>query len=169
MTARETRDRSSLEGAPEVASSIDIDAPVDDVWAVTMDPASFPEAIDWVSEAWTDDGVPLGEGSVYYERGKPGLVEGTYRWEVVSADPPRRSVHYHRSGELEAELELRLEAVDEETTRYTQLLRFRALPAFRPLGYVIERVVMKRQMQRDFDEMILPNFRRIAEERAVTV
>jgi hypothetical protein len=43
---------------------------------------------------------------------------------------------------------------------------FRALPAFRPLGYVLERTVMKRQMRRDFDRMILPNYKALAEARA---
>jgi hypothetical protein len=39
---------------------------------------------------------------------------------------------------------------------------------FRPLGYVLERTVMRRGMQRDFDEMILPNFKRLAERAPVT-
>lgn len=148
-----------------VESSIEIDAPIDLVWEVTADPATFVEGIDWVYEAWWEDDGPTGVGSVYYERAKPGLREDTYRWEITAHEPPNRAVHYHESGELEAELEVRLEPIDDGTTRYTQIMRFRALPAFRPLGYVLERTVMKRKMQRDFDEMILPNFKRLAEER----
>jgi hypothetical protein len=45
-------------------------------------------------------------------------------------------------------------------------MRFRALPAFRPLGFVLERTVMKRKMQRDFDRMVLPNLKRFVEERS---
>ncbi|QZP39560.1 hypothetical protein [Halobaculum magnesiiphilum] len=110
--------------------------------------------------------VPSGKGSVYIERAEPGLTEDTYRWEITAFEPPNRIVHYHEGGELEAELDVLTEAIDEETTRYTQVVRYRALPAFQPLGYVLERTVMKRRMQRDFDEMILPNFKRIGEERA---
>lgn len=77
-------------------------------------------------------------------------------------------VHYHRSGEMEAELELELEALDDGRTRYTQVLSFRSLPASRPLGYVLERTVVRRTMQRDFEEMILPNFTRLVERRGVT-
>ena len=149
----------------ELRSSVDVDAPVEVVWDVAHDPPAFVEAIDWVSDAWIEDGDRLREGSVYVERARPGLREGTYRWTVTAYDPPNRSVHYHGSGELEAELRVSCEALDEETTRYTQVLRFRALPAFRPLGYLLERTVMKRNMQRDFDDMILPNFKRIAERR----
>lgn len=150
----------------EVRSTIVIDAPIEVVWEVTNDPTSFVDAIDWVYEAWTEDGEPLEEGSVYMERGKPGLKKGEYRWEVTAFEPPRRGVHYHRSGELEAELEVLAESIDADMTRYTQVLHFRALPAFRPLGYVLERTLMKRNMQRDFDEMILPNFKAMAELRA---
>lgn len=157
----------SLRGAQQVQSSIDIDAPIERVWAVVTDPATFPEAIDWVDEAWTDGEKPLDVGSIYFERGRPGFRRGTYRWEVVDCDPPHRMVHVHASGELQAELELELESLDEGRTRYTQRLYFRALPAFRPLGYVLERTVMRRSMQRDFDEMILPNFKRLTEERTV--
>ena len=153
-------------GYQEITSSIDIDAPVDEVWAVTTDLDEMVEAIDWVYEAdWDGDGE-VGVGSVYVERAKPGLREGTYRWEVTAHDPPNRTVHSHRSGEIAADLEVRLEAVDESTTRYTQTLRFRALPAFRPLGFVLERTLMKRGMQRDFDRMILPNFKALVEDRA---
>ena len=150
----------------QVESSIVVDAPIEVVWEVANDPASFVAGIDWVYEAWTEDGEPLGEGSVYIERGKPGMREGEYRWKVTSFEPPGRSVHYHKSGELEAELEVLAESIDSDTTRYTQVLRFRAFPAFRPLGFVLERTVMKRKMQRDFEEMILPNFKAMAEMRA---
>lgn len=136
------------------------------VWEVAHDPDAFVEGIDWVHEVWIEDGDHLREGSVYVERAKPGLREGTYRWEVTTYEPPNRSTHYHESGELEAELQVVCEALDDDRTRYTQVLRFRALPAFRPLGYLLERTVMRRRMRRDFDEMILPNFGRIAERRA---
>lgn len=152
-------------GYQEISSSIEIGATVDEVWAVTTDLDRMVEAIDWVYEAdWEGDG-DVGVGSVYVERAKPGLREGTYRWEVTAHDPPNRAVHSHRSGEIAADLEVRLEAVDDDTTRYTQTLRFRALPAFRPLGYVLERTVMKRGMQSDFDRMILPNFKALVEGR----
>jgi uncharacterized protein YndB with AHSA1/START domain len=167
MTSTRQPEAASLQEAPSVQSSIEIDAPIEQVWEVVTDLEAFPEAIDWVYEAWSDDET-LDEGSVYFERGKPGLRTATYRWMVTACDPPHGTVHYHRSGELEAELELTLEPIDDGRTRYTQRMRFRTLPAFRPLGYVLERTLMRRRMQRDFDRMILPNFKRIAESRAVT-
>ena len=150
----------------EVASCIEIEAPIDVVWETINDPAVFVEGIDWVHEAWWEDAGPAQKGRVYVERAKPGLKEGIYRWEITAFDPPTRAVHSHVSGELEADLELLLEELGPRRTRYTQRMQFRALPAFRPLGALLERTVMKRQMRRDFDEMILPNYKRIAEQRA---
>lgn len=150
----------------EIASSIDIDAPVDVVWEAANDPDVFVEGIDWVYEAWWETSGPPETGSVYVERAKPGIKEGTYRWEITAFDPPRRAVHSHASGELEADLELLLEPLGSERTRYSQRMRYRALPSFRPLGAILERTVMRRQMERDFQRMILPNFKRIAERRA---
>lgn len=148
-----------------VESSIEINAPIDMAWEVLNDPGTYEEAIDWVYEARVEGGGPLQEGSVYVERAKPGIKEGTYRWEVTSSEPPKRTVHAHQGGEMDAELEILFDPLDEERTRLTEIMRFRALPAFRPLGFLLERTVMKRKMQQDFDEMILPGFKRIAEER----
>lgn len=68
----------------------------------------------------------------------------------------------------EADLEIILEPVADDRTSYTQRMQFRALPVFRPLGWLLERTAMKRKMQRDFVQMILPNYKRIAEGRAVS-
>ena len=152
----------------QVEASIEIEAPIETVWASVHDPAVLVEGIDWVYEAWWEDDAAVGRGSVYVERAKPGVKEGIYRWELTEYEPPRRAVHSHASGELEADLEVILEPVADDRTRYMQRMRFRALPAFRPLGWLLERTAMKRQMRRDFEQMILPNYKRIAEGRAAS-
>lgn len=148
-----------------VERSIIIDAPVEFTWEVLNDPKVYEAAIDWVYEAHTEGGGTLGPDGAYVERAKPGIKENTYRWEVTEWDPPRRTVHTHSSGEMEADLELRFEPADDSSTRYTQKMEFRALPGFRPLGFILERLVMKRQMARDFEQMILPNYKEIVEAR----
>ena len=150
----------------QIEASIDIDAPIETVWSTVHDPPAIVEGIDWVYEVWWEDDAPIGRGSVYVERAKPGLKEGIYRWELTTFEPPRRAVHSHASGELEADLELILDPVADHRTRYTQRMRFLAFPTFRPLGWMVERTAMKRQMRRDFERMILPNYKRIAERRA---
>lgn len=163
---KSTPDERPMPGYQRVRSSVVIDAPAETVWEVVTDPGNYAEAIDWVHEVRREDDGPMGEGSVYVERAKPGLREGTYRWEVTEFDPPRRAVHVHEGGEIEAHLAIEVAPIDDDTTHYAQVMDFRALPAFRPLGYVLERTVMRRGMQRDFDGMILPNYKAMAEARS---
>jgi carbon monoxide dehydrogenase subunit G len=151
-----------------IEASIEIDAPIDTVWATVHDPSVYVEGIDWVHEAWWESDTPPRRGSVYVERAKLGPKAGTYRWKLTEFEPPRRAVHSHASGELEAHLEVILEPLAEDRTKYTQRMRVRALPAFRPLGWLLERTAVKWKMQRDFERMILPNYKRIAERRAVS-
>lgn len=165
-TARDTANRSCADRYRELESSIVIDAPVETVWAVVHDPATYVEAIDWVFDAWIEGDDRLGEGGVYVERAKYGLRERTYRWTVTADEPPNRNVMSHRSWEMEVEAEVLCEPTDDGRTQFTQRLRFRAFPGFRPLGYVLERTVMPRRMQRELDEMALPNIKRIVERHA---
>ena len=151
----------------QVEASIEIAAPVETVWATVHDPAVYVEAIDWVHEAWWEDDGPPGRGSVYAERARPGIKESIYRWKLTTFDPPHRAVHSHASGELEADLEVIVEPIADGRTRYTQRMHLRAFPAFRLLGWLLERAV-KWKVQRDFERMILPNYKRIAERRAAS-
>jgi len=150
-----------------VEASIEIDAPAEVVWATVHDPSVFVEGIDWVQEAWweEDDGR-TGQGSIYAERAKVAVKENIYRWELTVFEPPRYAVHSHTSGELGADLEVIVEPIGDGRTRYTQRMHLRAFPTFRPLGWVVERTMAKWKMQRSFERMILPNYKRIAERRA---
>lgn len=152
----------------QIEASVEISAPIETVWATVNDLTVMVECIDWVHEAWWEDDGPTGRGSVYAERANPGIKESIYRWELTEWEPPRRAVHSHASREMEGDLEVLLEPIADGRTRYTQRMRIRALPAFRPLGWLLERTVMKQQMQRDFERMILPNFKRFAERRAAS-
>lgn len=148
-----------------ITAGITIEAEPDTVWAIATDPLVYPTTIDWVYDAWWEDEQrPPGEGSVYVERAKPGPKEGIYRWTISVYEPPRRTVHSHRGSELGADLELLMQPLGEGRTRYTQTMQFRALPGFRPLGFVLERTVMKRKMRRDFEQMVLPNLKRLIED-----
>ena len=151
-----------------IEASVDIDAPVEIVWKTVHDPAVYVEGIDWVHEAWwEDDGAP-GRGSVYAERVKIGIKETIYRWELTAYEPPHRAVHTHASSEGQADLEVLVEPIADGRTRYTQRMHIQALPAFRPIGWLLERTAVRWKMQRDFERMILPNYKRIAERRVVS-
>ncbi len=99
-----------------VRASTTINAPVDLVWEISIDPATCVEGYDWIYAAKREDEGQMRLGSAYTEDAKPGLRRGMYRWEVTAFDPPRRIVTSHASGEMEADLEVLCEALDETST-----------------------------------------------------
>lgn len=82
-----------------VAQSIEIDAPIDEVWALVMDPRRLGE---WVSIHESVDEVPDGElqqGSRFRQTMKLRGVPLKVRWEVVECEAPH---HARWSGEAAA-------------------------------------------------------------------
>ncbi len=72
-----------------VAQTIEIDAPIEHVWALVMDPQRLGE---WVSIHESVDEVPDGElrkGSRFRQGMKLKGVPLKVRWEVVECVPPR--------------------------------------------------------------------------------
>lgn len=82
-----------------VAQSIEINAPIEDVWALVMDPRRLGE---WVSIHESVDDVPDGEleqGSRFRQTMKLKGVPLKVKWNVVECDPPH---HARWSGEAAA-------------------------------------------------------------------
>jgi hypothetical protein len=71
-------------------------------------------------------------------------------------------VHVSHSGEMDARLTCIIEPLGAGRTRYRQTMEFRMLPAFRPLGWVVERAFVRRKMASDFTRF-LGTIKRIVE------
>ena len=74
-----------------VSQSIEIEAPIERVWELVMDPERLGE---WVSIHDSVDDVPdgeLGTGSRFRQKMKLKGVPLKVKWEVVEAEPPRRA------------------------------------------------------------------------------
>jgi uncharacterized membrane protein len=145
-----------------VEVKVDVDAPREAVWQFLEDVRRYPEWIDFVREVTEVSETPPRLGTRYVERAKPGPKEGTYAWTITAWEPPRRQVHEHSGGEMEIHLTIDL-ADRPGGTAWTHRLEFRALPAFRPLGWVLERTVMKAKLRRDLTR-VLANAKRIIEK-----
>lgn len=88
-----------------VAQSIEIDAPIEDVWALVMDPHRLGE---WVSIHREVSEVPEGElteGRRFRQEMKLKGVRLKVKWEVVEATPPR-TARWH--GEAKAGAKARI-------------------------------------------------------------
>ncbi len=74
-----------------VKQSIEIDAPIEEVWDLVMDPDRFGE---WVTIHKDVSEVPAGglrKGSRFRQEMKLKGVPLKVRWEVVESDPPHRA------------------------------------------------------------------------------
>lgn len=136
-----------------VELKVDVDAPREAVWRFLEDVRRYPEWIHFVREVREVSEAAPRKGTRYVERAKPGPKESLYAWTITEWDPPRRQVHEHAGGEMQIRLVIDL-AQRPGGTAWTHTLHFRALPAFRPLGWILERTIMKAKMRRDLARVL---------------
>ncbi len=84
-------------------------------------------------------------GSTYKERAKPGPVESISTWEFTEWNPAQSALQKGSMPEMNAEIYQELKPLD-GGTQYTQWMDFEFLPKFRPLGWVLERLVIQHKM-----------------------
>jgi uncharacterized protein YndB with AHSA1/START domain len=125
----------------EIAAEIRIAAPPQRIWDVI---GATERYADWVVNtlAVTRVDAPVAEAGVSYDEHNRIMGPWTARstWRVLSADPPRHTVHAGSGIPLAQDLELEctLTAAGEETL-YRHVISYR--PALGGLGLLIDRVV----------------------------
>ena len=135
---------------PRVESSVVVEAPPERVWAFVSDVGRCPEWVTFADEMrHVDEGDP-GEGFRYVEYGGLGPIRSESEWAIVEFDPPRRQVHVGDMGIMKPELTITVEP-EGEGTRWTQTVAFEALPRLRPVGWLLERLVIRRGMARGLE------------------
>ncbi len=92
-------------------------------------------------------------GTIYRERAKPGPFESESEWRITQFDPPSRQVRVDRIPEMEAELRIGLEP-EGEGTRWHHEMDCCIVPKIRPLGWLLEKLVVRRKMQSDFRRIL---------------
>jgi uncharacterized protein YndB with AHSA1/START domain len=138
---------------PTVAASIYVEAPREVVWDVISDMRRYPEWIHFVREVFDVSGEPMEKGTTYRERAKLGPFESVSTWEVIDCARPERQVHTGRMPEGEVELRIRFRA-EGSGTHWDQEMDLRMLPRVRPLGWLLERLVVRRKMQADLRRIL---------------
>jgi uncharacterized protein YndB with AHSA1/START domain len=137
----------------QVRSLVDIAAPVERVWEAFSDPYGWPEWIEGTEAMLSVEGEPLAEGTSYRER---SVVMGPWksesRWKVVEFQPHTRQVHEgHLPGVGRLVLTVGFEPAG-EGTRFSMDFRYDTMLG--PLGALLDRLVVKRTMQRGFDRSV---------------
>jgi uncharacterized protein YndB with AHSA1/START domain len=134
---------------PTISETIHVEAPRERVWAFISDVKRCPEWLHFVREVFDVSEGPVGEGTVYHERAKSGPFESVSEWRITEFQPPARQTHVGCMPEGEVEIRMGLES-GAKGTQWTHEVEFRMLPKLRPLGWVLEHLVVKRKMRGDF-------------------
>lgn len=149
---------------PRVEETVTIAASPERVWEFVDDVHRVPEWVAFTDEMISVDGDPPGVGTVYRERGGVGPIRSVSEWRIVEHEPPRRQVHVGDLGIMKPRLTIAVEP-EGEHARLRQTVEFEALPALRPLGALLERLVIRRQMAKGLRETI-GNAKRLIEAEA---
>ncbi len=145
-----------------VEVDIHINAPIDEVFQLAMDPASTPEWVTIAREVKDVQGDPTAEGFHMKQqlclRGVPFWVT----WDLVEADAPRFA-RYEGKGPMRSKAVIENRLTEEDGgTRYHYRNEFKA--PFGPLGSTAQRVLAGGIPEREA-QASLENLKRLAESR----
>ena len=134
-------------------ASIYVDATPEEVFDFVSDPWRIPEYVSLVLEILDVSEGQLGVGTKITEKAKPGPVPVTTHWEIIEYDRPHRHVWRGHQVDMEMTLTKQIRA-EGSGARYEQWMEYRYLPRFRPLGWLLEKLVVNRTVQKSFDQVV---------------
>lgn len=137
----------------QITKSVYIHEPPETVWRLYEDLSRIPEYVHFVRDIFEISDHPAREGTTYKERAKPGPRESISEWRITRCEAPRVQVHEGSMPEMEATLTIELQP-EEGGTRIVQSMDYAMLPKVRPLGKLLEAVVVNRKMSSDFENIL---------------
>lgn len=150
---------------PKVEIREKIEATPSKVWNVISDIKKAPE---WVVvmkslEHTTDN--PVKKGTVYRESSKIGPKESETEWKVTLFDEPIVQIHECNDSDFEAKLTMRVEDNGDGSSTLQHLTQYRLMPVFRPLGWLLETLFVKKAMDKNLRQSV-ENCKKLIEEQA---
>lgn len=148
---------------PKVEIEKKINAPRDKVWKFISDIEKVPEWVV-VTQAMLDTtDNPVREGTVYREESKIGPKESVTEWKVIRFDPPSIQIHECNEPDLKAILTMRVADNMDGTSTLHHTTEFQMMPNFRPFGWVLETLFIKRLMEKNLNRSV-DNCKRLIEK-----
>lgn len=137
-----------------IHNTIELRAPPGVVFDHMADYERYPEWVAIVEEARLVGGEQIETGAEYEEVSTFGPFRSTSYWRVTEFDPPYRQVHEGRLpfGPVELTIETRPDGNGGTVLEHTVVLT--AFPRFRPLGRLLERLVLVRTFESDMEESL---------------
>lgn len=114
----------------------------------------YPEWVAIVEEATLVKGDAIQEGAEYEEVSPLGPFTSTSHWRVTEFDPPRRQIHVGQLPFGPVELTIETRPDGDGGTILDHAVELTAFPRFRPLGWMLERLVLARKFGSDMEESL---------------
>lgn len=89
---------------------------------------------------------PVRKGTVYRESSKIGPKETETEWRVTRFDEPHIQIHECDEPDFKAKLTMRVEENGDGTSTLFHKTEYRLMPQFRPLGWLVETLFVKKLM-----------------------
>lgn len=133
-------------------ASIHIDAPPEVVFDLVADAPRIPEYVKFVRDVFDVTPGPVRAGTTLKEHAKPGPFPVITNWRIDRFNRPEQQVWVGHQADMEMTLTKYMSAED-GGTRYRQVMEYRMLPRFRPLGWLLEKLVVARKMEIEFSKI----------------
>jgi carbon monoxide dehydrogenase subunit G len=146
---------------PKVTVSEHIQASPEVVWEMVSDIERGPEWVTVMKEVTYLSDTSLRKGSVYREMSQVGPKLSETEWHITRFDAPHVQVHESHSKEMEVVLTVTINA-EKGGTRLLHETEYRMMPGFRPLGWLLEKLVIQRVMTKGMNQSVA-NFKKMVE------
>lgn len=140
---------------PTITKTIEIEAPAEEVYEfVANDVTRLTEFVPIVKEVFDVSPGPIGEGTTFKERMEMGPMKRISSWTVAELNPPKSVLWVGSQSDMEMTLTKHVRSTP-TGTQYSQVFDYRMYPSFRPLGWLLEKLIVHRQMSATLDEVVL--------------
>ncbi len=138
--------------------------PRERVWQFISDIKEAPQWVVVMQSLIETSENPLQKGSVYREASKIGPKESETEWKVTRFEAPHIQVHECSESDFRATLTMRVEENGDGKSTLHHTTEFKLMPNFRPLGWLLETLFIKRLMKKSLRQSV-DNCKRMIEER----
>jgi len=136
-----------------VTNSTLINATPEKVWSFINNLERKPQYVQFVSVVFNISDGPVREGTIYHERARFGPRESVSEWKIIEFDPPKHQVQQSQSLEMAGTFTADLQP-ESSGTRLTVEMNIGLLPVFRPLGWILEQLIIRRKMEADIEHSL---------------
>ena len=147
---------------PKVEIKEHIDAPQEATWETISDIERAPEWVVVMQSLIETTENPVREGTVYREASRIGPKESETKWKVTQFNPPHIQVHECNEPDFKATLTMRVEGNGDGSSTLLHTTEYQLMPKFRPLGWLVETLFVKRHMKKKLEASV-ENCKRIIE------